>query len=319
MKIRDFLHVSRQCMNVRLIIGGVRFFSVITAGVMAVLVISCQKPGDGQGGAATKKERQVPGTFNVKMYRDTVDEVFFSDSARTGLQRLRNEVFARHGIKFRNKDLQRHFEQKDWYSVNPWYRDGMLSADEVAFVDDVVKAEILLAEMPDSLKEFYKSEVAFRKRTDVDTTVVSKRDYTGDGKKETQYTRIFKDGGRIHVVTTITGGRDTLYNNRVSADFAPEHFEYRELMTDYNAVLRGIASGKERKTDESWPEYVYSLMTEDIARLTGKTIHGIDDAVLKSYVHTFKGVLLHTATSEDGGCGYIWYTPLRKFVTFYCP
>ncbi len=43
---------------------------------------------------------------------------------------MRNEIFAVHGRAFRDPELRAYFSGKAWYSVNPSYHDGLLSALE---------------------------------------------------------------------------------------------------------------------------------------------------------------------------------------------
>ena len=40
--------------------------------------------------------------------------------------------------------------------------------------------------------------------------------------------------------------------------------------------------------------------------------------VVKEYYNNFNGNLLGYVY-EESGCVYIWYQPLNKFITFYCP
>src|SRR3990172_7279075 len=43
------------------------------------------------------------------------------------LELLRNEIFARHGKKFKREDLQKHFESQPWYKFDPKNPDGSKS------------------------------------------------------------------------------------------------------------------------------------------------------------------------------------------------
>jgi len=44
---------------------------------------------------------------------------------------MRNEIYARHGRVFQDRELKSHFEAQDWYKANPSYRDTDLSEVEL--------------------------------------------------------------------------------------------------------------------------------------------------------------------------------------------
>jgi hypothetical protein len=46
------------------------------------------------------------------------------------LRVLRNEIYARHGRVFKDKELQKYFEAQSWYQPNPEFKDEMLSETE---------------------------------------------------------------------------------------------------------------------------------------------------------------------------------------------
>jgi len=46
------------------------------------------------------------------------------------LRLLRNEIYARHGRVFKDKDLQKYFETQAWYKPNPDFKDDQLSQIE---------------------------------------------------------------------------------------------------------------------------------------------------------------------------------------------
>jgi hypothetical protein len=47
-------------------------------------------------------------------------------------RRLRNEIYARHGRRFRDPTLRRYFESFAWYKPNPGFREEMLNPTEKA-------------------------------------------------------------------------------------------------------------------------------------------------------------------------------------------
>jgi hypothetical protein len=62
------------------------------------------------------------------------------------LRLLRNEVYARHGMRFHTDWIQQHFEAEPWYHANEDYREPKLGAVEAKNVELIVKAEQRLHE-----------------------------------------------------------------------------------------------------------------------------------------------------------------------------
>ncbi len=72
--------------------------------------------------AETKLREKIA---NQLITNEMVDGLFVED-----LRVLRNELYARHGRVFKDKDLQKYFEAQPWYHPNPEFKDEMLSATE---------------------------------------------------------------------------------------------------------------------------------------------------------------------------------------------
>ena len=51
----------------------------------------------------------------------------------------KNEIYARHGRKFKNASIQKYFESKSWYKVNPNYN----YADDSANLTQIEKTNLL--------------------------------------------------------------------------------------------------------------------------------------------------------------------------------
>jgi len=62
---------------------------------------------------------------NEPITNEMVDGLFVED-----LRVLRNEIYARHGRVFKDKELQKYFEAQPWYQPNPDFKDEMLSETE---------------------------------------------------------------------------------------------------------------------------------------------------------------------------------------------
>ncbi|MFC1678826.1 YARHG domain-containing protein [Elusimicrobiota bacterium] len=57
------------------------------------------------------------------------------------LRLLRNELFARHGRKFRSQDLADYFSKQPWYRINPQYTDTLLSEKDQTLVRRILILE----------------------------------------------------------------------------------------------------------------------------------------------------------------------------------
>jgi len=73
--------------------------------------------------------------------RKYIDEDSLSDVTREDIMWARNEIYARHGYIFQNKDIQSAFEATDWYSPNPDYSDELLNEIERSNIDTLVSYE----------------------------------------------------------------------------------------------------------------------------------------------------------------------------------
>jgi hypothetical protein len=67
---------------------------------------------------------------------DMLDGLFIED-----LRVLRNEIYARHGRIFKDKELQKYFSEQPWYKPNPDFKDEMLTEQEFANLSIIRQAE----------------------------------------------------------------------------------------------------------------------------------------------------------------------------------
>lgn len=77
---------------------------------------------------------------NEAITEDMVNGLFVED-----LRVLRNEIYARHGRVFKDKDLQKYFESQTWYQPNTEFKDEMLSETEsknLAIIAEVEKNSV---------------------------------------------------------------------------------------------------------------------------------------------------------------------------------
>ena len=73
----------------------------------------------------TVETRMREKIANEPITNEMVEGLFVED-----LRVLRNEIYARHGRIFKDKELQKYFEAQSWYQPNPEFKDEMLSETE---------------------------------------------------------------------------------------------------------------------------------------------------------------------------------------------
>jgi hypothetical protein len=84
-----------------------------------------------------KKEaewREILATEEIS--GDMLQGLFIED-----LRVLRNEIYARHGRVFKDKELQKYFSEQPWYQPNPDFKDEMLSEKDFKNLSVIKEAE----------------------------------------------------------------------------------------------------------------------------------------------------------------------------------
>ena len=76
-----------------------------------------------------------------KLSTEPLAEGTLGDMFAEDLRVLRNEVYARHGRIFKDKDLQKYFESQPWYKANPDFKDDQLNEIEAANLAKIKAAE----------------------------------------------------------------------------------------------------------------------------------------------------------------------------------
>lgn len=71
-------------------------------------------------------ENRLRAELSTKPVTDELLEGLFQEDAR----RLRNEIYARHGKVFKDKELQRYFSSFDWYKPDPAFSEKSLNEIE---------------------------------------------------------------------------------------------------------------------------------------------------------------------------------------------
>ena len=90
------------------------------------------------GGAFIQAEQEEDDYWFDTSY---IDEASLSEVSRDDIMWARNEIYARHGYIFQNKDIQAAFEATDWYVPNPNYSDSLLNDIEKENLNTIISYE----------------------------------------------------------------------------------------------------------------------------------------------------------------------------------
>lgn len=113
-----------------------------------IIVDRAGRIGD-TSGIVTEEEPVTEAETSGDYILEGSDSRYISDSEiadldKTQLSRARNEIYARHGRRFKDADLQSYFDSKPWYSgtIDPDdFSEGMLNSYEKANVEKIAAME----------------------------------------------------------------------------------------------------------------------------------------------------------------------------------
>lgn len=93
-------------------------------------------------------ENRLREELGTKPVTDELLEGLFQEDAR----RLRNEIYARHGKVFKDKELQRYFSSFDWYKPDPNFNEQSLNKIEKENVTQIFNYEQSAMRMQDAVE-----------------------------------------------------------------------------------------------------------------------------------------------------------------------
>jgi len=95
--------------------------------------------------ATEQKNVDLLAAYEAKMREKLATEAITDDTLGAmfaeDLRVLRNEIYARHGRVFKDKELQKFFEAQAWYIPNPEFKDDQLNEIEIANLAKIKEAE----------------------------------------------------------------------------------------------------------------------------------------------------------------------------------
>jgi hypothetical protein len=93
-------------------------------------------------------ENRLREELSTKAVKDELLEGLFQEDAR----KLRNEIYARHGKIFKDKELQRYFSSFDWYKPDPSYSEKVLNEIEKENIASIFNYEQSAMRMQDAVE-----------------------------------------------------------------------------------------------------------------------------------------------------------------------
>lgn len=93
-------------------------------------------------------ESRLRQELSTKAVTDALLEGLFQEDAR----KLRNEIYARHGKTFKDRELQRYFNSFDWYKPDPSYSDKVLNEIEKENIAYIFNYEQSAMRMQDAVE-----------------------------------------------------------------------------------------------------------------------------------------------------------------------
>ena len=154
----------------------------------------------------------------------------------------------------------------------------------------------------------------------LDTTIVTKANFRGNGALDTLLCRVWWNGAKIIDDEVVKMGADTVWNSR----FEDRNFDIQTPAYNKNGKIRtwelfvaevlGGAAGtylheKNILRDSLAVEFGAGSKSQD-----GKVL---DTLVYAKYLDSFSGDLLDLTGGEYEGGVYVWYEPFKMFLPYY--
>ncbi|MGY5353487.1 YARHG domain-containing protein [Wenyingzhuangia sp. IMCC45467] len=246
------------------------------------------------------------------------------DKILSEMRIYRNEIFARHGMKFKSEDLNKYFSAMEWYESKDNFNINQLSEKEILAAETIKLFENKYPEFTNNDKE----------------TVVEIFEFI----KKFTYKNIEIINSTIDNYDNLLG-KDTIHTTVIEKKFNEFILEYsfskenkkiwfethknpylrigdHEILDNYeNYFIKGYMATKYTiaRSMEMFnlplKEYQINIGLSSIRR-EGLTIEKNE---YEEYLNNFNDNLLLLPYDESGGGLYIWFEPLNKFIDFYHP
>lgn len=313
-----------------------------------IVIFACnsKKPGDNQ-----RYKENTTDSLIVVQNKDNYAEVknkflvneedikwrIFEKNINDTLRILRNKLFAKYGYKFKSSELQNYFNSKSWYKINPNYNHSLLTKADSLSIQTVIKYENLLNDLsPDSVK-LLKQIFDFRKRLltfGFDSTIIVKKDITGDGKIDKFITKISFENQKLDVENILISGKLKLWSEKHVVEPCLEYIDKNDKILNnypkysyyYIFLTKYIDTEIPRVEPINGSRYVTMNITGiDTTYEFNSLLFNCEDHSewFKKYLYNFKGnqvIFPHAYCLYESDVSYdvkVWNNLTKEFITLW--
>ena len=242
------------------------------------------------------------------------------------LRLCRNEIYARHGIKFKSKDLDRYFNSQGWYQPIENFHDSLLSGRELLAVKTLLtlennfdnftnKEKLHTNGVLKTIRKYYNRQI--------NTSILTLGNFDGVQPTDTIVSRITDNNKIIIIEYSYLRNGEVIWSNTHKEPFLEiiNSKTYEELsknlfVSGYLAIKRCPAKVYESENLESIiKKHAFEF---GMAELKKKGIK-VSESDYRKFIDSFDNDVLSHSYNEWGSKVQIWYEPAKEFVTIYHP
>lgn len=253
------------------------------------------------------------------------------------LRILRNNLFAKYGYKFKSSDLQKYYESKEWYKINPNYDNSLLTKNDSVSIQTILKYENLLSSLSSDSIEFLRNIFDFRKRLLIngfDSTVIVNKDITGDKNNDQFITHISYQDQKFYIKNDLKVKNQIIWSESHWIEPCIESYflEHDKILKSYPRfgfyyIFIEDYIKAEIPRVESTPDYYVEMKVcgNDTSYEFISLLLGCEDRSdsFKKYLYNFQGnqvVFSHGYCLYEPDVGYsvkVWNSYKNEFVTIW--
>lgn len=273
-------------------------------------------------------------------------QTYQSDALRhmslTELRLVRNEIFARHGYIFKNRDLANYFSTKDWYEAKYMNVDSLLTDADKKNIKLILDAEKEIKNnsipIDEQLLDKYSKldTIKFRdhflsklfatidqfKNKMADTIIYTIANVDGAENIDTVKTRIFYMNDTVYVQSSWMRNNELIWSDVLMdpyiwiSDNDLFHYDTRSnWITFTTALYYALPEFNDISNYSNIDKELSISMGMDWIR-NNKVI--LSEKNYRDYFNNFKGQVMEYGMPENSQL-YIWCEPVSDFILFYRP
>lgn len=268
---------------------------------------------------------------------DDIKWRIFEKNIGDTLRLLRNKIYAKYGYKFKSLDLQKYFNSKSWYKINPEYEHSILTNDDSLSVQMINKFENFLSKLSADSIKILKNIFDFRNELHTkgyDSTITIKKDITGDGNIDSFISKIKFEDSKFSVENILESNNKILwseknylqpcveyiYNDKILQNFPEYGYYYIMFNKFFSSLIPRIRTIYDIYGSNNYIEM--KITGTDTIYEAGDILFNCEDESewFKKYLYNFKGnqvVFPYGYCLYEPSSGYdvkIWNSLTKEFV-----